>query len=236
MEAKAFRRDRHSRQGEGRRVGVVVAAGVAALGMAGSATLLLRHRVAEGTKPESVASSASVDVAALQGRVNQLEQVLGAVAARGAVVASAGPSAEPTHAAALPPSVAMDPAPVLPSEDAVAREARRKQALEDLARNEPRDRSWAAAQEQAIRDSVQTSVGAGAGAAVESLSCHTSLCRLELSNDTVAAQQSFLSDFKRHLPPMTAAHFAVSGGKDGPAKTTVDFIRRGYPIPDPTAD
>jgi hypothetical protein len=45
----------------------------------------------------------------------------------------------------------------------------------------------------------------------------------------VQAQQRFMAHFPNQLPPMAAAHFSSAVGDDGSSKTTLDFVRQGYP-------
>jgi hypothetical protein len=167
----------------------------------------------------------SANVAGLESEVAELRQEVGLLAAQRLAPQAAPP--EPP-----PPPLARSTAPKERVEEAAKHEAEQKRYLDDLAKNEPRDRSWAPGYEQQVRAAVQAATDGKQGTSLDSVSCHTSLCRLTASHETAAAQHEFWSEFKMHLPPMAAAHVVVTDGKDGPLATTVDFIREGYSVPD----
>jgi hypothetical protein len=212
---------------------LVVACGVvlsAALGGGGFAA----YAFLRGPGPTKVAVPAPTvsepDVAALETKVAQMEQAMGAMMSQRAAGEAVTPASR-EGGVDQRPARPIDPAarPADPTE----RDAWQKRYLADLAQKEPRDRAWATGEEEAIQSAVQASVAADAGTTVDSLGCKTSMCRLEVSNTTPAARSAFIKDFSLHFPPMSGARVEISNGSDGTAKTTVDFIRSGYPIPTP---
>jgi hypothetical protein len=201
-----------------------------ALAGASVGAFLLGRGAGHAGSPPAVPSSA--DVSALQAQVTQLQASVASLAVDRRAPPPAAPSIQAAPERPLASASPREARPTPPTrEEIAAHEARAERQLEDLAQNEPRERSWAPAFERQLRDAVEAVGDAGAGSSIDSVSCHTTMCRLEMSHATVAAQQEFLSEFNMHLPPMAGAHVHVTDGKDGPPRSTVDIIREGSPIP-----
>jgi hypothetical protein len=176
-------------------------------------------------------TSAKDGLAELNQRVGGLERTLVTGQLR---LASLETAARPDPASAAAPAAKGEPPPPRPSpEEAREREARTVQHIATLLKTEPRDRSWAPGFEDALRSAVKASSPDSVAPTVETVSCRTSVCRLELSFSTPTAQQAFMQTFPAHRPPMTASRWETSPTDDGSAKTTIDVIREGYPVPDP---
>jgi hypothetical protein len=120
--------------------------------------------------------------------------------------------------------------PKVSSEELRDLDMRRRQRFSNLLGSEARDRSWAPGYETSLRDAVQAAAQGEGAPVVESVTCRTSICRLEVSSSSSDAQRQFLGSLHAHLPPMAAVHFyAESPGEDGSSKMKMDFVRAGYP-------
>jgi hypothetical protein len=212
--------------------GIALVLALSAGGLGGY--LLRRPPSASAAKQPMVDTAFSADLAVLQSQVAGIQQRLAASELRGAVeprdpiahadrIAPVSPGRDP-NGDGRPPSR-------LSPEEVREAEARQMQQLDELARSEPRDRSWAPGYEEAVRAAVQGATAGNSASTIESLSCRTTICRLELSQDTPEAQRQFMDTFRAHLPPMAAMHVSYTRGNEGQAKTTVDFVREGSPIP-----
>jgi hypothetical protein len=96
--------------------------------------------------------------------------------------------------------------------------------FEHILETEPLDAAWARAEEQSIRDFVQAE--AGEGAALESVSCRSSMCRLKLSFPSDGGRDTF--KLKLGLPPLSNGGFYKEEGETGLAYYAA---RAGHPLP-----
>jgi hypothetical protein len=190
----------------------------------------LLHGAGTSAKKHAVADpSGSADLDELKGRIAELEQAQhrnSTVEPSTRIVQVEVPAAShhETSAARRPA-----PQPRVSQEEMADIIAKRKQRFDGLLHDEPRDRSWAPEYEASLRDAVQATSKADGASVVESVSCRTSICRLELSSASSEAQRAFMGNFHQNLPPMAAVHFTTATGDDGASKTTLDFVRAGYP-------
>jgi hypothetical protein len=204
------------------------------VGVAGGLGFFLLHalsRPAHSTQETQFAQASADDLLALQSRVAELEQ---AVTKRNSVERLPEPRVqEATEAVSSRRMTApFEHSRSQTVEDEATQELRQIHELDELAKTEPRDRSWASSYEEKIRDAVESTVSKDAGATIGSLSCGTSICRLELSHETAIAQARFLEQFQWKLPAKTGAHFYTgSPTRQGLAITVVHLVREGYPIP-----
>jgi hypothetical protein len=53
---------------------------------------------------------------------------------------------------------------------------------------------------------------------------------VELSFAAAGEQTAFMHAVSTRWPPMTAAHWENAPARDGNVRTTIDFIRQGFPI------
>ena len=200
----------------------------------GGATLVgyLLHGSARSKEPPAATSADELEQ--LKGRVQELERAASANQSR--PFPGAPPNA-PMSVPAAPASqdslqqAAPTTRPGLSPEEMADLEVRRKQRFGELLDSEPRDRSWAPDYEASLRDAVQATATAHGDRAPEigSLTCRTTICRLELTSPSLASQQRFMGDLHDQLPPMAAVHFTTAAGADGESKVTLDFVRAGYP-------
>jgi hypothetical protein len=134
------------------------------------------------------------------------------------------------HKVSEGPPTAAAPDPVS-HEEALLREAHRVAKLEDRVRDEPRDVSWAFETEQDLQSAVLRS-GSDAGApGVLSLTCKTSVCKMEVSHASWTEQQRFMQDIQGQLPAAAGARLFPTRAADGSYMSVVHLIRAGYPIP-----
>lgn len=125
-----------------------------------------------------------------------------------------------------PPAPAAEPVPPDPGPEppkpttAEAAQAHFERTLEA----EPLDATWARAEEQSIRDFVQAE--AGEGAALESVSCRSSMCRLRLRFPNDDGRDAF--KLKLGLPPLSHGGFYKEEGEAGLAYYAA---REGHPLP-----
>jgi outer membrane murein-binding lipoprotein Lpp len=197
---------------------------------------LLRGGAPPAKKPSTTADQwGSADVNELKARVVELEHAVAlnesrysAVQPRDLAVQREGPVARdpslhvtPDHDHGSPPSISR--------EELLELDARREQRFGELLRREPRDRSWALDYEASLRDAVHATAQGDGAPTIETLSCRTSICRLQISSSSSGAQRQFMQSLHAHLPPMAAVHWSVTSGDDGSSKTTLDFVRQGYP-------
>jgi hypothetical protein len=205
-----------------------------AIGLAALAGYVV-HRPAPTRAARPAADpGAATEIDELRSKIGQLEQAMTYGSARLASLESAagpgGRSAGMGAAREGGADVQRRGAP--PSQEEVAERQARVTARFDAAlKDEPRDRSWAPGFESTIQDSVKATVGTGHGPTVETVSCRTSVCRLELAYGTKDSQRQFLQAFPAHRPPMTAARWTNNPSSDGTGKLTIDFVREGYPVP-----
>ncbi len=97
---------------------------------------------------------------------------------------------------------------------------------------EPREKSWASATEEQLRRAAKASSGDAGGSTIATLSCRTSICKIELSvpakTGAVASTGSLpffvegMAGFRRSLPVQQS---------DGSYTVAFDFYRKGYQMP-----
>jgi hypothetical protein len=186
----------------------------------------LFSRAVPAKRPAAAAATGSVELDELKGRVAELEQAM-AENEKQSLVDRATPGIHldvptnqdsPKHEAPMPPQ-----------EDLRDLDERRKHRFEELLLSEPRDRSWAPDYETSLRDAVRATAQNDDTPSIDSLTCRTSICRLEITSTSSDAQQRFMGRFHEQLPPMAAVHFTSAVEADGSSKTTLDFVRAGYP-------
>jgi hypothetical protein len=119
-----------------------------------------------------------------------------------------------------------------PTDEEVRERRERKVAMiAEHLRTEPRDGSWAPGYEASLREAVGLSAQGDAAPIIDSVSCRTSVCRLEVTSATSADQMKFVREFPSHRPPMVVAFGEMRPASDGTVKTVIDFVREGYPVP-----
>jgi hypothetical protein len=207
-------------------------AAVVALGVAAGGGYLLHRPAPPLPSGVPAAGTASDELADLRSHVGNLERAVQADQARLALLQRGSPDSEPPIPAHRETGAAAgEGRPPLSPEEARARNGRVVQRIAARLESEQRDRSWAPAYEDSLREAVTASAEGGAAPTVEAVSCRTSVCRLDLSYATAEAQMKFLQAFPAHRPAMTAAHWHNAPASDGAPRTTIELVREGYPIP-----
>jgi hypothetical protein len=113
-----------------------------------------------------------------------------------------------------------------------ARETAKVAQMDQLLVTEPRDRSWAAAEEDQLRHSAQLAGGDGGAYSINSLSCRTSICKMEVSNRSLSGQQSFMREILHYHPDMAAIQLSPPEARpDGSYVSAIRIIRTGHEIP-----
>jgi hypothetical protein len=197
-----------------------------AIGFAAAGGYLAHHSAPPAPSVASApADTTNDELSNLREHVGQMERALVTNQARLASL-----EATPGDAGSAPPRDVAARRPPSP-EEASAREARQLAEIDARVSTEPRDAQWAPAYEASLRDTIAASTHGSAAPKVDTLSCRTSVCRLELAYASADAQQDFLHAFPSHRPPMTAAHWENVASSDGSIKTRIDVVREGYPMP-----
>jgi hypothetical protein len=129
------------------------------------------------------------------------------------------------------PTAAPDPDAVVDLEEVQKKADRVREQLDEIVRTEPRDQAWAGAYEGYLRQSAEAALHHPDAESVKSVSCSSSLCRLEVMHRSEGDSDSYATDLREKVPDVT---FRVSKlhGDDGSYVTVVHVIRQGYPIPD----
>jgi hypothetical protein len=205
----------------------------AAVGLAAAGGYFVRRPAPAPVRVPATDPGPGAELDALKNRMEQLEKAMSYGGARLSSLESAAASGSGSPGIGAAPDggagvVRHDP---LSREELTERQARQAARLEAALTDEPRDRSWAPGFESALQDSVEATVVKGQGPTIESVSCRTSVCRLQLAYATQDIQRQFLEEFPAHRPPMTAARWTNSPSSDGTGKLTIDFVREGYPVP-----
>lgn len=175
-----------------------------------------------GARSDNDESGVGDDIARLEGALARTQGRLAQLEARG----GGSPTATVSPAAAAPKQ---QPQPPTREQLEQQFEARSKAVS-----SEPRDQSWAGQEEQAISSAVKAAMADGVPYKIDSLSCRTTICRMEISHANALIQQQFASDLTIQMANSDALgyHFRPIGPKDdGTQALEVLLFRRGYPMP-----
>jgi hypothetical protein len=101
------------------------------------------------------------------------------------------------------------------------------------AQTERRDEAWAKTQEERIRALAKTAAPSGRGYTLESLSCHASICTMQVAFPSREDASAFGYLLPNELSEEVAgSHFGtLSQHPDGTYHEEVLVFRRGYPMP-----
>lgn len=98
--------------------------------------------------------------------------------------------------------------------------------FQSIIEQEALDASWARSEEQSIRDFVRTE-----GASVESLTCRSTMCRLEVGFADAASREGFKQ--KLGLPPLDKGGFYR---EQADSRLVFYSAREGHPLPNVPSD
>jgi hypothetical protein len=186
----------------------------------------LGHR-AQGADPKTPQATAA-STSQSDRNIEQLAEQLSSTQRRLASLESAGAREDQSASSAQPEA---RPAPAPPSAEEIdRRQAERVEQIEVAVQAELRDASWAPGFEKEIRQAIQVA-GEGATYTVKSVTCRTSICRMEISHPDQQGQYAFLQQFQHNLPDVAVSHLQPTQGSDGSFATVAHFVRKGYPMP-----
>lgn len=186
-----------------------------------------------GAAPADVPAerSPSVDIAELQGKVDQLYALELDRARRTAMAAVAKPP-ELSGATAAP-------APTRPSGAEMQRRIETQHRISDwkalrlaeAVEAEPTDQSWSAGVSATVR-SVMSSNSLN-GSIVERVDCRTTLCQMSFVHTDELSQQILQQELPLSVPALGRSMMMTTHGSDGKIHTLAFFSKAGHPLPDP---
>jgi len=182
-----------------------------------AALVAVRARPSRDTGQSTQAPPSDVQgqMAEMQGELRLLRRQL--------EVASRQDRATPAPAA----EVAPPPAPPLTEEESSARARRRFEGLAQKLEAEPVDHSWGPATERLIDSTMKKAEFKGSKLLVAT--CHSTLCRLEVSHETEADRRRFSSTLPTRLPSLPSGSMRNA---EGPERRTIVYVaREGHRVP-----
>jgi hypothetical protein len=180
--------------------------------------VVFRETSARVSAPPAASASESPGLSARVASLESQAQTLRFAAATRLVSGSPATSpAESSEKREAPPrpTPSAHPAQALPS----------AQALDHLAETEPRDRTWAAREEQDIRDGFGRDFPEEE---IRELRCATSVCRIVVQNSSPDRQREFEAKYWASLPPYAAVNHKADVDDHGNEITVLRLVRRGY--------
>jgi hypothetical protein len=179
--------------------------------------------VAARSRPSRDGQAAQAPPSDVQGQVAEMQSEL-RLLRRQLEVASRQDRATPAAPAAqgAPP-----PAPPLTEEESSARARRRFEGLAQKLDAEPVDHSWGPATERLIDSTMKKPEFKGSK--LLAATCHSTLCRLEVSHETEADRRRFSSTLPTRLPSLPSGSMRNA---EGPERRTIVYVaREGHRVP-----